>query len=112
MLLDRDADRPMEADQAIRFSRFSAFCSSCASSYILVSPFIDAFLPFHDIHIAYIGFSSSSIMASPDVTRKLWEHPDPRSTQMYILMQEINRKQNLQLEVYSSTASPCVCFLS
>jgi acetoacetyl-CoA synthetase len=38
-------------------------------------------------------------MATADVPRKLWEHPDPRNTQMYILMQEINKTENLKLEV-------------
>lgn len=41
-------------------------------------------------------------MATTDVPRKLWEHPNPRSTQMYLLMQEINRKENLKLEVCPS----------
>jgi hypothetical protein len=41
-------------------------------------------------------------MATVDVPRKLWEHPDPRSTEMYKLMQEINTKQNIHLEVRDS----------
>lgn len=41
-------------------------------------------------------------MATVDIPRKLWEHPDPRSTEMYKLMQEINKKENLQLEVRDS----------
>jgi acetoacetyl-CoA synthetase len=38
-------------------------------------------------------------MDTVDIPRKLWEHPDPQSTQMYILMEEINKKENLHLEV-------------
>jgi hypothetical protein len=57
-----------------------------------------------------LGFPRSSIhshyspqkqpnMDSVNVPRKLWEHPDPKSTEMYRLMQEINAKHNLQLNV-------------
>lgn len=31
--------------------------------------------------------------------RKLWEHPNPRDTEMYKFMQEVNRKHNLNLQV-------------
>ncbi|KAL2179040.1 uncharacterized protein P884DRAFT_219966 [Thermothelomyces heterothallicus CBS 202.75] len=34
------------------------------------------------------------------VPRKLWEHPDPKSTPMYRFMQEINGKENLQLKTF------------
>jgi hypothetical protein len=40
-----------------------------------------------------------SKMDSLSVPRKLWEHPNPESTEMYRLMQEINAKHNLQLNV-------------
>lgn len=33
------------------------------------------------------------------VPRKLWEHPDPKSTLMYEFMQAINRKSGQRLEV-------------
>lgn len=33
------------------------------------------------------------------VPRKLWEHPDPKSTLMYEFMQDINRKSGQRLEV-------------
>lgn len=33
------------------------------------------------------------------VPKKLWEHPNPKETEMYKFMQEVNRKQNLQLQV-------------
>ncbi|KAH8805976.1 acetoacetyl-CoA synthetase-like protein [Xylogone sp. PMI_703] len=39
-------------------------------------------------------------MESLDVPRKLWEHSDPKSTDMYKLMQEINQKQNLNLDSF------------
>jgi hypothetical protein len=39
-------------------------------------------------------------MDSLAVPRKLWEHPNPKGTQMYKLMQEINQKQSLQLKVH------------
>jgi acetoacetyl-CoA synthetase len=38
-------------------------------------------------------------MDSVSVPRKLWEHPDPKSTEMYRLMQEIKAKHNLRLNV-------------
>jgi hypothetical protein len=38
-------------------------------------------------------------MDSLAVPRKLWEHPDPTSTEMYRLMQEINKKHGLHLKV-------------
>lgn len=38
-------------------------------------------------------------MDSLAVPRELWRHPDPKSTNMYRLMQEVNQKHNLQLEV-------------
>lgn len=47
-------------------------------------------------------------MDSVTVPRKLWEHPDPKSTEMYRLMQEINAKHNLQLEVCSHALTPTV----
>lgn len=31
--------------------------------------------------------------------RKLWEHPDPESTQMYKFMHEVNRKSGRDLQV-------------
>lgn len=42
-------------------------------------------------------------MESLAVPKKLWEHPDPQSTEMYKLMQEINSRYNLQLNVCTST---------
>ncbi|TGO85645.1 hypothetical protein BPOR_0377g00140 [Botrytis porri] len=37
-------------------------------------------------------------MSSMSLPRKLWEHPNPKSTAMYKLMQEINQKHNLQID--------------
>lgn len=34
------------------------------------------------------------------VPRKLWEHPDPKSTEMYKFMQLINTSQKLKLNVH------------
>ncbi|KAI1765942.1 acetoacetyl-coenzyme A synthetase [Hypoxylon sp. FL1150] len=34
------------------------------------------------------------------VPRKLWEHPNPEKTQMYDLMQHLNKKYNLRLKTY------------
>ncbi|EAQ90514.1 hypothetical protein CHGG_02449 [Chaetomium globosum CBS 148.51] len=34
------------------------------------------------------------------VPRKLWQHPDPESTQMYRFMQDLNHKHNLQLKTF------------
>jgi len=39
-------------------------------------------------------------MDSSAVPRKLWEHPDPTSTEMYRLMQEVNKRHHLQLKTY------------
>ncbi|KAK3373791.1 hypothetical protein B0T24DRAFT_624590 [Lasiosphaeria ovina] len=38
-------------------------------------------------------------MESPAVPRKLWEHPDPKSTLMWRFVQDINNKHNLDLRV-------------
>jgi acetoacetyl-CoA synthetase len=39
-------------------------------------------------------------MASPDVMpRKLWEHPDPDSTNMARFMRDVNKKRGLKLKV-------------
>jgi hypothetical protein len=39
-------------------------------------------------------------MADPNVVpRKLWEHTDPQSTQMWTFMQLMNQKYNLSLTV-------------
>lgn len=45
-------------------------------------------------------------MDSLSMPRKLWEHPDPGSTEMYKLMQEINAKYNLQLKVRQGPPFP------
>lgn len=34
-----------------------------------------------------------------EVPRKLWEHPDPMSTNMYWFMQKVNQKRGLKLKV-------------
>lgn len=34
------------------------------------------------------------------VPRKVWEHPDPKSTAMWAFMQEANRRHGLNLKVY------------
>lgn len=34
------------------------------------------------------------------IPRKLWEHPDPQSTEMYKFMQKVNRKHNLNLTTF------------
>lgn len=33
------------------------------------------------------------------IPKKLWEHPNPKETEMYKFMQEVNRKKNLNLQV-------------
>lgn len=38
-------------------------------------------------------------MDSLTVPRKLWEHPNPESTDMYRFMQEVNNKHGLQIKV-------------
>ncbi|KAH6689621.1 acetoacetyl-coenzyme A synthetase [Plectosphaerella plurivora] len=40
-------------------------------------------------------------MAHSELPRKLWEHPDPESTQMYAFMQEANKTYGLQLKTYN-----------
>ncbi|RDW81903.1 acetoacetyl-CoA synthetase-like protein [Coleophoma cylindrospora] len=39
-------------------------------------------------------------MDSLQVPRKLWEHPDPTSTEMYKLMQEINQRHHLNIKTF------------
>lgn len=36
------------------------------------------------------------------IPRKLWEHPDPKSTLMWRFVQEINEKNNQNLQVSST----------
>lgn len=58
-----------------------------------------------------IQLPPSSITASRSATtttematslpRKLWEHPDPESTEMYRFMQEANKRYSLKLKVSS-----------
>lgn len=43
------------------------------------------------------------------VPRKLWEHPDPKSTLMYEFMQDINRKSGQRLEVRDIAFVHCPC---
>lgn len=38
-------------------------------------------------------------MDSLEVPRKLWEHPNPKDTEMYKFMQLINQKYSLELKV-------------
>lgn len=37
--------------------------------------------------------------SSDKMPRKLWEHPDPKSTVMWRFMQEANKKFNLNMQV-------------
>jgi hypothetical protein len=49
-------------------------------------------------------------MAELEVPKKLWEHPDPKSTEMYRFMQEVNQKYKLNLKVgahHITAASHC-----
>lgn len=43
------------------------------------------------------------------VPRKLWEHPDPKSTLMYEFMQDINQKSGQKLEVGDVTVTHYTC---
>jgi acetoacetyl-CoA synthetase len=45
-------------------------------------------------------------MVTSEMPRKLWEHPDPNSTQMYDFMQEANGTYGLNLKV---CLVPSVC---
>lgn len=45
-------------------------------------------------------------MASATVPRKLWEHPDPKSTAMYKFMQQVNRKHGLNLKASKQPQKP------
>src|SRR4051812_9315968 len=43
---------------------------------------------------------ASSSTSEAEVPRKLWEHPDPASTQMWHFMQDANKKHGLQLRTF------------
>lgn len=44
--------------------------------------------------------NTPNIMASGIVTpRKLWQHPDPKSTAMWKFMQSANQKRGLNMQV-------------
>jgi acetoacetyl-CoA synthetase len=45
-------------------------------------------------------------MAPSDIPRKLWEHPNPESTEMYRFMQEVNTQHNLELKVRLNLSHP------
>ena len=45
-------------------------------------------------------------MDATDVPRKLWEHPNPKSTEMYRFMLEVNKKHDLQLEACRPPPNP------
>lgn len=53
-------------------------------------------------------------ITTEDLPRKLWEHPDPKSTQMWKLMQEVNRKsgRNLQVSLNRTWFFPSTLLLS
>lgn len=91
------------------FSHFSAFLFNRLHNPLIFwflfwffSPLIFPFISLHPSHPSCFAPLSSRNMATTEIPRKLWEHPDPQSTQMYILMQEINKKKNLKLEVCCS----------
>lgn len=44
--------------------------------------------------------------------RKLWEHPNPKSTAMWHFMQESNKRYNLNLKVCASSDCPSYCVYS
>jgi acetoacetyl-CoA synthetase len=43
-------------------------------------------------------------MAAAALPRKLWEHPNPKGTQLWGFMELINKKYNLDLTVRVSTS--------
>lgn len=43
---------------------------------------------------------ASSSASEAEVPRKLWEHPDPTSTQMWHFMQDVNKKHGLRLRTF------------
>ena len=43
-----------------------------------------------------------------EMPRKLWEHPDPKNTEMYRFMQEVNKKHGLQLKVSELQGEGCI----
>lgn len=46
--------------------------------------------------------TSSQVQELP---RKLWEHPDPKSTEIYKFMQNVNRKHGLNLKVRTACSN-------
>lgn len=46
---------------------------------------------------------STDDTAAVALPRKLWEHPDPESTQMWKFMQEVNRKSGRGLKVRNNS---------
>lgn len=51
-----------------------------------------------------VEYQAPMMMATAVSTpRKLWEHPDPKSTAMWKFMQEANAKRGLQMQVCPST---------
>ncbi|KAM0335683.1 hypothetical protein ACHAQA_000732 [Verticillium albo-atrum] len=53
--------------------------------------------------VARLGWRGVNVdisMASDTVPRKLWEHPNPKSTQMWKFIQEVNQKYSLNLQTF------------
>jgi hypothetical protein len=51
-----------------------------------------------------VQYQAPVMMATAVSTpRKLWEHPDPKSTAMWKFMQEANAKRGLQMQVRFSS---------
>ncbi|KAK3359331.1 hypothetical protein B0T25DRAFT_532661 [Lasiosphaeria hispida] len=44
--------------------------------------------------------TNDDVAAAAAVPRKLWEHPDPKSTQMWQFLQHVNKKHGLQLQTF------------
>lgn len=59
------------------------------------------------MNLPHFSFGNSSqvliyVMATDELPRKLWEHPDPKGTEMYQFLESVNIHFGLKLKVLAS----------
>lgn len=81
-----------------KLARQLNYISRCFTSFLSSSRIEIQTSPTYIIHYCYTE-AIAIIMDSNDSPRMLWKHPNPQSTAMYSFMEEVNKKQGLQLKV-------------
>ncbi|TEA18265.1 Acetoacetyl-CoA synthetase [Colletotrichum sidae] len=76
-----------------------------APSTSLVAPTAHLTNSFAKLPTADPPGQTTDVMASSEIPRKLWEHPNPRDTEMYRFLQSVNSRHNLQLQTFDDLHS-------